>query len=743
MERKFVGRICGFSRRRWMAWVLILLLLCGLFPGCTSPQGETGKPASPSGRGRYIETELPLPEAMQFPLLLTLDAAGEPEILAAEEQTLAWYRRENGTFTRTEPAWAAGLPENYQPTGAAKGADGKLWLLFSEYTPLGEGETQQTDTGIIPHLYEADEAGGKLREIPLEPDGSGEICQMVEGLRLLRDGSLLIDSFPAGLLRYSASGALMQSYPINHSGFAALGDSLFIAPYYGETLTELGLADGEEKGRRPCPQESSTLLWAQEGALYALNSAGLFRVEEREYETLLEGGRFQMSSQNFAPNLAVKTEEGFAILYTDLRDYTPALYLYTFDPQAESATRTLRVQSLYDFELVREAASEMQRRDPSLTVEVQALLGDEGSGMTVSDALKSINTALLAGQGADVYILDGMPLKSLSEKGVLLELGDFVREHTASGEWLPNIALSLSKEQGLYALPVKFGIPILWGDAKLLAAGSSLSSLADFAAQHPKEPLCYAMHPKNLIQRFFPACSLSFQDADGVLQQEAFAGFLEDIGKLAATAPGAQYQEMGSGMDGSMEVPAYHERLCRAIIQEVVSDRLLSIDMSASADRGEDGDFIPLPGMSQGVFIPHIVAGINAKSTQVQDAKALIALMLDEEIQSIDFSDYEGLPTNAKALERLISSPEEQTPMTVGYGLGDDNLVLVQVDTHPTPEMCARFLALCRAAQTPCLQDPVLLEMVEDETAAFFEGGQTAAEAAAAVAARTQAYLNE
>ena len=81
--------------------------------------------------------------------------------------------------------------------------------------------------------------------------------------------------------------------------------------------------------------------------------------------------------------------------------------------------------------------------------------------------------------------------------------------------------------------------------------------------------------------------------------------------------------------------------------------------------------------------------------------------------------------------------------MTVGYGMGEDDLVLIQVDTHPTPEMRARFLALCRAAKTPSLQDPVLLSMVVEETAAFFEGGQTAEEAAAAVAARTQAYLNE
>ncbi len=711
-----------------VSMISLFLAIC-LLGGCV-PLGESGPSPASSPKGRYIENELSLPGEILYPLFLGFDENGELELLAAEEETLAWYHREEASFVRSEPSWAAGIPEGMQPTGAAKAPDGKTWLLCGEYPQEGEGIE-------IPHLFEADERSDALREIPLEE--SAEPCQSLGELQLLEDGSLLVESFPSGILRYSPEGELLQTYSPSHSGFAAIRDALFLAPY-GGPLLELSLETADEQAQHPYPESTSCFLFAEGETLYGACSSGLFRLTEEGYDLLLDGGRFAMSSQNFALSLAAKREDTFAILYTDRRDYTPALFFYTFDASADAPSRTLRVQSLYDFELVREAASELQRRDPGLSVEVEVLLA-EGSGMTVSDAIKSMNTELLAGKGADVYILDGMPLKSLSEKGMLLDLGELVQEHTESGEWLQNIAGSLAGEGGLFALPVKFGIPILWGDGEALAAGETLEKLAAFAKANG-QPLFYGMHPKNLIQRFFPVCSPGFLKADGSIDTERFTAFLESIKTLADTAPGAEYQEQGAGMDGSMEVPAYYEGLCRTIVQEVLSDRLLDINMSASADLKKAGDFIPLFGQEQAVFIPHILAGINAKSSLLEDARRLLETMLEEGIQSIDYSDYEGLPVNAKALEKGIKA-QEKNSLAVGYGLRDDNLVIIQVNSFPTPEMQERFFSLCCNAKTPSLADPVLLEMVLEETAPFFEGGQSAAQAAEAVRARTEAYLNE
>ena len=43
----------------------------------------------------------------------------------------------------------------------------------------------------------------------------------------------------------------------------------------------------------------------------------------------------------------------------------------------------------------------------------------EGAGLTKDDALRTLNTELLAGEGPDVLILDGADLESFSGSGLL------------------------------------------------------------------------------------------------------------------------------------------------------------------------------------------------------------------------------------------------------------------------------------------------------------------------------------
>lgn len=48
--------------------------------------------------------------------------------------------------------------------------------------------------------------------------------------------------------------------------------------------------------------------------------------------------------------------------------------------------------------------------------------------MTEADALRTLNTEILAGSGPDILRLDGMSTKSYLEKDVLLDLSDLLTE---------------------------------------------------------------------------------------------------------------------------------------------------------------------------------------------------------------------------------------------------------------------------------------------------------------------------
>ena len=53
---------------------------------------------------------------------------------------------------------------------------------------------------------------------------------------------------------------------------------------------------------------------------------------------------------------------------------------------------------------------------------------DDENGISESDAISSLNTQLLAGEGPDVIIMDGLNVRSYEDTGVLMELSQVYDE---------------------------------------------------------------------------------------------------------------------------------------------------------------------------------------------------------------------------------------------------------------------------------------------------------------------------
>ena len=74
--------------------------------------------------------------------------------------------------------------------------------------------------------------------------------------------------------------------------------------------------------------------------------------------------------------------------------------------------------------------------------------------MTVSDALKTLTTEIMAGNGPDVLLLDGMPVETYIEKGVLKDLSALIKE--SGGSYFENILNAYQDAQGqMCAVPAR------------------------------------------------------------------------------------------------------------------------------------------------------------------------------------------------------------------------------------------------------------------------------------------------
>ena len=70
----------------------------------------------------------------------------------------------------------------------------------------------------------------------------------------------------------------------------------------------------------------------------------------------------------------------------------------------------------------------------------------QDSSVTMTDALKTLNTEIMAGKGPDLLLLDGMPISSYEEKGILADISQVIQKVDEKEGILDNIQEAYTKE---------------------------------------------------------------------------------------------------------------------------------------------------------------------------------------------------------------------------------------------------------------------------------------------------------
>ena len=91
----------------------------------------------------------------------------------------------------------------------------------------------------------------------------------------------------------------------------------------------------------------------------------------------------------------------------------------------------------------------------------------EEDAVTSTDALKNLNTEIMAGNGPDVLILDGIPTDTYTEKGMLADISGILDKTEEADGLLQNIRNAYVEEDGSqYVMPVRFAIPMIQGNRR-------------------------------------------------------------------------------------------------------------------------------------------------------------------------------------------------------------------------------------------------------------------------------------
>ena len=122
----------------------------------------------------------------------------------------------------------------------------------------------------------------------------------------------------------------------------------------------------------------------------------------------------------------------------DIRIYS---YVYSKDTPTTPDTE-LTVYSLKDSNFIKQAAVLFQKKYPDIYVNIEAGMSGDDS-VTDTDALKVLNTEIMAGTGPDVLLLDGISEDTYIERGMLENLSGVLKDE----DILPNIKDAYTKEE--------------------------------------------------------------------------------------------------------------------------------------------------------------------------------------------------------------------------------------------------------------------------------------------------------
>lgn len=496
----------------------------------------------------------------------------------------------------------------------------------------------------------------------------------------------------------------------------------------------------------------------EEGILYLAGDQGLYRhvIGGSAIEQVIDGSLSTFSNPAYwVRGMLLLDNNEFIALFNSGR-----LVRFTYDANVPTVpAEKLKVYSLKENDTVRQAVALYQTANPEVFVEYEVGMGEDSS-VTREDALKSLNTKIMAGDGPDVLILDNMPVDSYIQKGLLHDLSSVLNDLGGEEELYSNIINAFQTENKIYSVPCEIQLPVIMGKEEYVSQMDSLAGIAgameEMREDNPGKNLLSICTEKG-IMRLFSMISVPFwKTENGEPDREEITEFLTQVKRIYdAQLDGLPQEEIEQYSDlneNYLEVYGFtrddspylrtgvsfmdylaegRQLICGTLYYPSSYAELTSVQKV----KGYENDRI-IP-MKEKVFLAQTMAGINAASANIGRAEAFIKMLLGKENQSNLFN---GLPVNKAVFEESLITPDE----VYSFSLGNADGLYVELEVvWPDEEQLAAFKKWMEAAAIPYIEDDLLEEAVYEEGIDYLKGNAGLEETVNAIEKKVALYMAE
>ncbi|MCM1154846.1 MAG: extracellular solute-binding protein [Roseburia sp.] len=731
--------------------------------------------------GRYVEEVTDLSEKLSG-WRSRLFRLADGTLMITDPDAGFLVSKDNGvTWEEEKPQWFTGLKENdTYIVDIAIGADNTTAVLYIDY----EGENYGQSLMVI-------KADGS--EFSVKRQDMGD--QMFPGYAAVSDEGRVFFSVSGSDDLYEATGeggyevflTLPEGRPelIKFQGNLLIMDgNSYQSPriydmerkeYVEDEVLETFVKEDYNGGNSFNTDDGYELYFfaGEENVIYLAGSKGLHRhvVGGSAIEQVIDGRLCTFNNPAYyIQSVLMLPDNKFLALFSGGR-----LVHFVYDPDMPTVpNERLYIYSLKENSTIQQAVSLYQTANPETFVEYEVGLSD-GSSLTREDALKTLNTKIMAGEGPDVLVLDDMPIDSYIEKGLLLDMATILSELSGEEALFGNIVEAMKTGESVYAMPCEIQIPVIGGDEQYISQMDDLEGIADtveiMRQENPGEDILGLSTEKAIMRFFAMACTPAWLTEDGELNTEAVREFLEQTKRIYdAQMEGLpekilnQYrtgnenwlQYFGESRDdsGYLRTAASAENYVwgeRHVVREAINGRnayneLCSVNKVAGY---EESVWRPIEGQSSHVFCAYTLLGINATSRYSKQAEDFIRICLGKENQTMMYqgNPYNGFAVNKAAFEEDFTTKPDYIEESGAYlwmgGSDEDGKQRDFVAYWPDEAQIAEIRACIEAADTPYIEDTVLEYAVYDEGIGYLQGRKSLDEAMTAIERKISLYLAE
>lgn len=748
MKKKYAARVT--------AACMAMILAAGLLAGCTGKGEKESGGGEKTAKGRYVEEDAGLSLGEEEEILnLARGKDGSTLVFThTAGKDIARYEQKDGKWEKTSLTWIDELYKGTEvyPEEIAEAGDGTQLFKGRELT-----ETMDMTTCL------ARSTDGKTGE-KLEPDFMKQKDDygfpVITNIQIDGEGNYWLTDFYHSKAVVLSKDTLKVVEEINTVQCWSNGQRVLFAGENGDMAvnTEEGIftiygSGCKEKGKIKTDSKEGGLLCGGE-EWYLVSDAGITRYKTGHElsEVLMDGSMGMMgTSLNRAAGCAKGTDRDFYVLYAQEEAGTTSLMHYIYDENISAVPEhTLRVFGLSENQTVQNAAVGFQKTHPDVKVEYQTPGNEENIS---ADDIRTLNTELLGGNGADLLLLDGLPVDSYIEKGVLADMTELAGKIMEEEDCLENVLKNTAAKDGkIYGMPVKFSVPIIYGDAGKRDALGSLDSLSEYLKTHPEDAV-FGMADKEYIKNFlFQIYQEEIIAEDGNVDQEKLAALLEIEKKLMVNAKASVFEEMNEGGVGINTTGSIFQQ---GVFNNGGQGVILNHPKSVGTDeiRSLMGMMLPYsimrelnfePDTLRDYYVPHGIIGIN-QSTKVQEiAEEFVTYLFSDEVQEAKLDD--GFSVLTSVLSGLPKEADSEYAKSFMGGSswnieGEESLEIRTA--YPKKEEVQALVEKCGTLKNPVAQDYVVWNIYQTEAEGCLAGDTDAETAAKNIAQKVDTYRAE